>query len=241
MKEESENDLMKDDTSEDEEELSGEDEDSDDEDLDDDDEGMDESGHEEDSDENEGDVESEDEGDDDKSGWADAMAKVLNTGKGSEKAPGLLSKAKKDKAPDDDDESESKKKKREPLSVRREKKKAEADLCRSRPDVVLDRNKEKRLTRLATSGVVKLFNAVRGQQKTLKSELNRAGRSERKREKVFKSVDKDKFMDVLDKAKKSDNSNQEHEEVEEEESSWKILRDDYMMGAKMKDWDRDSD
>ena len=27
---------------------------------------------------------------------------------------------------------------------------------------------------------------------------------------------------------------------EDDGSSWKVLKDDYMMGAKMKDWDKDS-
>ena len=31
------------------------------------------------------------------------------------------------------------------------------------------------------------------------------------------------------------------DEDEENESTWKILRDDFMMGAKMKDWDKESD
>ena len=30
-------------------------------------------------------------------------------------------------------------------------------------------------------------------------------------------------------------------EKEEEASSWSVIKDDYMLGAKMKDWDKESD
>ncbi len=184
------------------------------------------------------------EGDDTKSGWADAMAKVLSIGKSSAetKKPLLLSKAKKDVKVDE----ESKKKER--LAVRKALKRERDDIGRLKPNVVRDRAKERRLAKLATAGVVQLFNAVRDQQKTIKSKLADAGQSTRKREKVFKSIDKDGFLDVLAEGSKKirragevDIEVKEEATEGEEESTWKILRDDFMMGAKLKDWDRQSD
>jgi hypothetical protein len=46
-------------------------------------------------------------------------------------------------------------------------------------------------------GVVQLFNAVDQQQKRLESQLNGAGGSERKRDKVIRSLDKRAFIDIL--------------------------------------------
>jgi len=44
---------------------------------------------------------------------------------------------------------------------------------------------------------VQLFNAVRQQQVEIKKKLSQAGPLERKREQVFKSIDKNTFLDVL--------------------------------------------
>jgi hypothetical protein len=49
----------------------------------------------------------------------------------------------------------------------------------------------------ARRGVVQLFNAVNRQQKSLESQLNEAGASERKRDKVIRSLDKRAFIDIL--------------------------------------------
>ena len=162
------------------------------------------------------------------------MAKVLNTGKASKAPPQILSKAKKDsKSAKDEDDSKAPSTKSEPLSVRRARKKEEAEIGRKRPNYALDRAKERKLNRLAVKGVVQLFNAVQGQQKSLKRDLQTAGKSQAKREKVFKAIDKEEFMEKVEKV--------DLEEEEDEGPKWNILRDDYMTGAKMKDWDRDSD
>jgi uncharacterized protein Smg (DUF494 family) len=50
---------------------------------------------------------------------------------------------------------------------------------------------------MAYRGVVLLFNAVRQQQKNLECQLKEAGSSERKRDKVMKSLDKRAFIDIL--------------------------------------------
>jgi len=183
-------------------------------------------------------------------GWADAIAKVLNIGKNS-KTPDktlLLSKAKKDVNEVKENESKS----GEKPSVRRAKKKEIAEMGRKKPDIVKDRIKEKRLSKMATRGVVQLFNAVRDQQKTLKTSLNIAGKSTTKRDKVYKNLDKDAFLDVLSGKKNklvSSNASQNgHKKVpksevkeEDDDGTWSVLKDNFMMGAKMRDWDKESD
>ena len=114
-----------------------------------------------------------------------------------------------------------------------------------------DRARERRLAKVATRGVVQLFNAVREQQKSIKLQLDVAGRSTVKRDKVFKSIDKEGFLEVLSGRKRRLEMGIEtkikvpkteiKQEEDDNESTWKILRDDYMMGAKMKDWDKDAD
>jgi len=187
------------------------------------------------------------------SGWADAMAKVLNTGKNIESnKPLLLSKAKKDVGTIETTEEG---KVLEKASVRRAKKKEWEELARKRPDIVKDRQKEKKLARIATRGVVQLFNAVREQQKTLKTQLDKAGLSTTKRDKVFKNLDKGAFLEVLSgkrpSSKKTDNDNSDGSSVtkrpkveikdeEDDGSQWSALKDNFMMGAKMRDWDKEN-
>jgi len=200
-------------------------------------------------------MESGDNGDDEKdveekSGWADAMAKVLGMqGKAAEpNKPLLLSKAKKDgeKAAVDKGDTDQNGAPAKSSRMRREEKKERDTACRSKPDTVRDRARERRLAKLATRGVVQLFNAVREQQKSIKSQLDVAGKSTVKRDKVFKSIDKEGFLEVLSGNKRRlENAKEKTVKVpktevkEEDESSWKILRDDFMMGAKMKDWDKE--
>merc|ERR1719195_1121654 len=61
----------------------------------------------------------------------------------------------------------------------------------------LQRNAERTLTKIATRGVVQLFNAVREQQKDMKSQLKQAGGSFRKQEKVLKAFNKENFINML--------------------------------------------
>jgi len=121
------------------------------------------------------------------------------------------------------------------------------------------------LKRIATKGVVKLFNAVSAHQKTVQSKLDEAGTESRKA-KTIEKVSKDDFLDML-KSKDSMTNNIKTEEIKQEEkgtkkkkkkkqgeadedaddagesqATWKVFRDDFMMTSKMKDWDKsDSD
>lgn len=87
--------------------------------------------------------------------------------------------------------------------------------------------------------------------------MAQAGKSVRKREKALKAAgDEGAFMESLEGKKKAaaaakkaklskpvdpEVKKEDQEDDQPEESSWKILRNDFMMGAKMKDWDKSSD
>ncbi|NWH71213.1 RRP15 protein, partial [Piaya cayana] len=177
-------------------------------------------------------------------GWADAMAKVLNKKVPQNKST-ILSKNKKL-------EKEREKEKQERLEKRMklDKKREWEMMCRVKPDVVKDRDSERNLQRIATRGVVQLFNAVRTHQKNVDEKVKKSGSSDRQRTKLLSSVSKKDFISVLrnmdgvkgskNPAGKTTKSNQD--EVKSEEGpGWNILRDDFMMGASMKDWDKESD
>merc|ERR1719215_897216 len=200
-----------------------------------------------------GDDEDEDEVEEGNTGWADAMHKVLAMGKNSDKPVSVLSKAKRDNVKTKSGETvvgeDGVEKTFEPLAVRKARKKEIDMMGRVMPNV-LERNAEKALSRIATRGVVQLFNAVRDHQKDMKVKLKEAGGSFRKQEKVFKSLDKGSFVEMLtgkkmSKSSEGPSSKKAKIEVKDEEpsenSTWSILRDDYMLGAKLKDWDKESD
>lgn len=114
---------------------------------------------------------------------------------------------------------------------------------------VLEKDREHKLTKIATKGVVQLFNAVKTQQKDLSTKLKEAGPLEVKKDKVLKNLDKRAFLDTLmgEKSQKLEDSTVTKESInsnnqfdaEENNTTWGVLRDDFMMGAKMKDWDKE--
>ncbi|NXB54895.1 RRP15 protein, partial [Leucopsar rothschildi] len=178
------------------------------------------------------------------SGWADAMAKVLNKKIPQNKSTILAKNKSLEK------ERERKKQERLEKKMRLDKKREWEMMCRVKPDVVKDREKERNLQRIATRGVVQLFNAVRTHQKNMEEQMKKVGSSERKRAKLMSSVSKRDFIDVLrnvDGAKRGKNpagkatESKQGEVKSEEGPEWNILRDDFMMGASMKDWDKESD
>ena len=119
-----------------------------------------------------------------------------------------------------------------PISVRRAKKKEVDSVGRVRVDIT-QRAVEKALVRVATRGVVQLFNAVREQQKNLRTRLKDAG-SSRKREKVLKSLDKDSFLDLLEgkvpssepskKKPKLEVKKEEEDDDDDGQATWNALR-----------------
>lgn len=111
---------------------------------------------------------------------------------------------------------------------------------------VLDRDRERNLQRIATKGVVQLFNAVHKQQTLLEGRLAEAGSSERHREKAVQSLTKGRFLDMLKNVKADGETASVQVKTEpmdetdaaEDTAAWSILRDDFMIGARMKDWDK---
>lgn len=183
-------------------------------------------------------------------GWADAMTRVLNSKKPRKCRSIVLSRAKKLNEPaktvkEEETAFEVGGIKQEVASPEKHTRRKQQELqCKFRvKPSILDRDREKRLSKIATRGVVQLFNAVRQQQKSLESQLNEAGSSERKRDKVMKSLDKRAFLDILmghSHSEPVDSSIKLEAELKEEKSpTWHVLRDDFMTGtARLKDWDK---
>ncbi|XP_075060361.1 RRP15-like protein [Mixophyes fleayi] len=174
-------------------------------------------------------------------GWADAMAKVLGKKVSSNKAGTILVKSK----TVEKEKEKDKQKKLEKKKQLDEKRQWEM-MCRLKPDVVKDREVERNLQRIATRGVVQLFNAVRTHQGNINDKIKEVGGSERKRSKLMSSVSKRDFIDVLrgKETKGEPDKRREPKKVAgkaDKTPEWNILRDDFMMGAAMKDWDKDSD
>uniref|UniRef100_A0A3Q1H0T9 RRP15-like protein n=1 Tax=Anabas testudineus TaxID=64144 RepID=A0A3Q1H0T9_ANATE len=157
-------------------------------------------------------------------GWAEAMAKILGKKIPESKSNILVRNTEMDKM----------KKREQHIQLERkkqvDKRHAWEMMCREKPDIVKDREPERALQRIATRGVVQLFNAVRKHQKTMEHKVQEVGASERKKAKILSSVSKKDFIDVLRRT-----------EGGAEKPVWSVLRDDFMMGATMKDWDKDSD
>ena len=86
-------------------------------------------------------------------------------------------------------------------------------------------------------GVVKFFNVCNQEQKEIEKQTT--GVSERKRDKVLSNLDKGSF---LDKLKENVDSDEEMNKTNDaNKPTWSVLRDDFVLGAKMKDWEKESD
>jgi len=201
-------------------------------------------------------------------GWADSIAKILRTNKPKRKKTLVLSKAKKLTDPVKKVKTENYEiatidgqvKKEETII---EEKVSEKDLPRKKKRVlpnlrvkpnILEKDRERTLQKIATKGVVQLFNAVRMQQKDISKKLDEAGPLEVRKEKVLKNIDKRAFLDVLmgekssivddeftnkDKNQKQTTKDKNQKNERKREPSWNVLRDDFLMSAKMKDWDKE--
>ncbi|CAG2235533.1 unnamed protein product [Mytilus edulis] len=173
---------------------------------------------------------------DSKKGLADAMAKILSKSVPLHKQV-ILAKGTTDRK----------------LERKRKKKEEEDDEKHEDKTSLEKKSYGNKWRRIAQRGVVQLFNAVRKQQKILKEQLDDAGPTEAKKSKALGKMTKGKFLDLLKGQTVANVSNQrmnmkteikQENESDEEGSNkkkWDILRDDYMMGAKMKDWDKESD
>lgn len=99
---------------------------------------------------------------------------------------------------------------------------------------------ETKLKKVATKGIVKLFNAIKSHHLT--KEVSNVTRSK------TDDVTKEKFMELLKSSNKPENKNSEKAPtklIKEKKApnipSWEILRDDYMLDAKLKDWNKTFD
>ncbi|XP_012223530.1 RRP15-like protein [Linepithema humile] len=199
-------------------------------------------------------------------GWADVMQKILKTNKPKRKKTLVLAKAKrlcdvkiKEKEKEDipfeiDGVKDEIKTESEEASVETKEHTAQIKSrikekslgIRVKPSIT-DREHERMLQKIATRGVVQLFNAVRQQQMEINKKLSQAGPLERKREQVLKSINKNSFLDILmggsksipiHNALKSEKPVEQTNNKEKDDKIWNVLREDFVMGAKLKDWDK---
>uniref|UniRef100_A0A8C2R5X6 RRP15-like protein n=1 Tax=Capra hircus TaxID=9925 RepID=A0A8C2R5X6_CAPHI len=151
-------------------------------------------------------------------GWADAMARVLNK-KIPESKPTILVRNK-------ELEKEKEKLKQERLEKRKQldKKREWEMMCRVKPDVVKDKETERNLQRIATRFKLKLRKRKKRRKK------------KEKRKKKNSTELRQRYITIKNVTEKKTT-----EAKSEEGPGWTILRDDFMMGASMKDWDKESD
>ncbi|XP_034029834.1 RRP15-like protein isoform X2 [Thalassophryne amazonica] len=169
-------------------------------------------------------------------GWAEAMAKILGKKPSASKATILLQNKELNKLKDKERQEQLDRKKQ------MNRKRAWEMMCREKPDVVNDRETERSLQKIATRGVVQLFNAVKKHQKMVNDKVKEVSGSERKKARILSSVSKKDFIDVLRKTEGGSGVTIKTEKsTAHEEASWSVLREDFMMGAAMKDWDKVSD
>ncbi|XP_071832472.1 RRP15-like protein [Apostichopus japonicus] len=164
-------------------------------------------------------------------GWADVMSKILGRPAATTTTV-VLSKSKA--------YSKAKHVEKEELTERQKLeviKKQKENLGREKPQP-LKKDVERRLQRIAVRGVVQFFNAVGKQQKLREDKLKEAT-TENKRIKAESSLSKGDFLDMLKTSNnKSSKTGQKVMEEEENKPAWSVLKEDFMMGARMKDWDK---
>jgi hypothetical protein len=111
-----------------------------------------------------------------------------------------------------------------------EKRKAKRDLLEmGRLDkTVTDVVNERKLSKIATKGIIQLFNAVKQHQKDVDSKLKKV-KTEAQRDKIHKTVTTGSFLDLVRPKNKL-------VEKTDEDKKWEVLKDDFMLNNKIKDW-----
>ncbi|KAJ6635151.1 RRP15-like protein [Pseudolycoriella hygida] len=206
-------------------------------------------------------------------GFANAFAKVMKQEKPKNKKHVFLSKSKKindqleEKEQKLDFEIDGEIKEEKPIKteldldieMKSSDRKNKAVTLRMKPSL-MDREREKAFKKIATKGVVQLFNAVRVQQKDLTKKLDEVGPLDHRKDAVLNNINKKKFLDVLmggNRAKSELVDNPVKDESREESandadytetdrpdptsSQWSVLRNDFMTNKKMTNWDKDED
>ena len=111
-----------------------------------------------------------------------------------------------------------------------EKRKAKRDLLEmgrldcSNTNVV----NERKLSKIATKGIIQLFNAVKQHQKDVDSKLKKV-KTEAQRDKIHQSITTGSFLDLVRPKNVS-------VEKSDQDKKWDVLKDDFMMNSKIKDW-----
>lgn len=195
-------------------------------------------------------------------GWANLMAKALNVKRPHKTKSIVLSKAKNSTKPENEEKgtynfeiegetkseiiittessiaTESKTPKNKKLSIRQ-------------LPSLKDFEKEKALKKIATKGVVQLFNAIRAQQKDLDTQIKDAGALDHKKDAVLENINKRKFLDVLMRGERNKSENLNTKNSDEDDSDddlstttkrsgeWNVLSDDYMTNKRLKNWDQE--
>ena len=108
------------------------------------------------------------------------------------------------------------------------------------------------MRKIATRGVVQLFNAVKSQHSDLEQKLQ-STKLESKRDEIIRSSDNKKhFLDTLmsgprakselvdKRVKKEKKYESSSDEESNKKSTWSALRDDFMTGKKV-GWDKEDD
>ena len=171
-----------------------------------------------------------------KSSVAGAMASVLGKAVEEEGAPILL----KDRTTDKRvlEEKEERRAKRQ----RREEKREKRERGHEPKPNVLVKDHERKLLKIATKGMVKLFNAVSKHQKEVSAVVDGAGPSHVQQEKAVSSLKKKDFVDMLKKAPSTGPEGSGligDKKVSDQQKGWGVLNDKYMMDSKQKDWDKE--
>jgi len=99
---------------------------------------------------------------------------------------------------------------------------------------------EKKLRKLATRGVVKLFNAIKTAQEK-SNEVHTLVTNKKPKVEVAKKS----FMDMLQESNKQKSDTKEkssnNENMNSKEPTWNVFSDNYGMNATIKDWDKEED
>lgn len=178
--------------------------------------------------------------------WALQFQQILAEEQPKGKKSLILSKVKRNKKDEDtktqigfeiEGEIKDEKPDKDELEAQLEKKRIKASSLNLRvKPKQMDVEREKGLKKVATKGVVQLFNAVRTQQKDLKRKLDEVGPLDHRKDAVLNNINKKKFLDVLmggsrAKSEMIDNPIKDEEIKEESDdednhqsSQWSVLR-----------------
>ena len=113
------------------------------------------------------------------------------------------------------------------ISEKRKAKKEILEKGRS-VDNTADILNERILNKVATKGIIQLFNAVKTHQSDITTKLKKT-KTEAQKDKVHKTVSTGSFLDLI-------RPKDQPLEKTTEDKKWDVLKDDFMLNSKLKDW-----